>query len=106
MSYNTERPHHALGMAVPASRDRASPRPFPETVPETVPELVYDDDDEVRIVRGKGEVRFQGHRVFVSEGLTGEPVGIRPTLTDGLWTVHYGHHEVTTIDLRAAGQPR
>ncbi len=39
--YNLERPHEALGMAVPMSRYRESPRTFPETIPP----LVYGPGD-------------------------------------------------------------
>ena len=95
-TYSTDRPHQALGDAVPASRYRSSPRSFPTSVPE----IVYSDDDRVRIVRTKGEVMFQGHRLFVSEGLKGLPVGIRPTSTDGVFTVRFCHQEILTIDLR------
>jgi transposase InsO family protein len=42
--YNEERPHEALGLAVPASRYRASPIGFPERLPE--PE--YHATDHVR----------------------------------------------------------
>lgn len=73
-SYNTDRPHQALGNAVPASRYRASAR----SCPASPPPIVYGDDDQVRIVRTKGAVMFQGHRYFISEGLKGLPVGIRP----------------------------
>lgn len=96
-SYNTDRPHQALAMAVPASRYRVSPRPFPATLPE----IVYSDDDQVRIVRRKGEVMFQGHRYFLSEGLAGLPVGIRPTTVDGVFLVRYCQQEILTIDLQA-----
>lgn len=97
-TYNTDRPHHALAMAVPASRYRTSPRSFPARLPE----IVYSDDDQVRIVRSRAEVMVAGHRVFVSEGLKGLPVGIRPTTTDGVFTVRFCHHEILTMDLRAA----
>lgn len=97
-SYNTDRPHQALEMEIPACRSRSSPRPFPARLPE----IVSSDDDQVRIVRRKGEVMFQGHRAFVSEGLKGLPVGIRPTTTDGVFTVRFCHQEILTMDLRPA----
>lgn len=87
-----------ITVLVPASRDRTSPRPFPATLPE----IVYSDDDQVRIVRRKGEVLFRGHRYFINEGLAGVPVGIRPTTTDGVFTVRYCQQEILTIDLQAA----
>lgn len=95
-TYNTDRPHQALAMAVPTSRYQCSPRSYPTSLPE----IVYSDDDQVRIVRRKGEVMFQGTRFFISEGLAGLPVGIRPTTTDGVFTVRYCHQAILTIDLR------
>lgn len=94
--YNTERPHEHLAWAVPASHYQPSPRPFPTRLPE----LVYDDADVVCWVRQKGEITFQGHRVFISQGLGGELVGVRPTTTDGVFVVRFAQQPVTTIDLR------
>jgi transposase InsO family protein len=94
--YNYRRPHAALGDAVPADRYQRSPRPLPETVPE----LVYGPDDQVCIVTVHGSIQWQRHRVFVSRGLVGQPVGVRPTPEDGLWHVYYCRRQVATIDRR------
>ena len=93
--YNLERPHEALAYAVPASRYQPSPRPFPETVPP----VAYGPDDVVRVVTVHGFIRWQGRRRFVSRGLAGEPVAIRPTLETAVWDVVYCHRQVATIDL-------
>jgi transposase InsO family protein len=94
--YNLERPHEALANAVPASRYRPSPRPFPETVPR----VTYGPDAVVRTVSVHGSFSWQGRRRFISRGLVGEPVAIRPTQEDGQWHVVYCHRQVATIDLR------
>lgn len=96
-TYNTERPHQALAMAVPASRYQPSPRPYPAALPA----ITYDPDDRVRIVRGKGEIHVGGRRIFLSEGLRGLPVGLRPTTVDGVCTVRFCQQEILTIDLRS-----
>lgn len=93
--YNLERPHEALEYAVPASRYRPSPRPFPETVSP----VAYGPDDVVRTVTVHGFIRWRGRRRFISRGLVGEPVAIRPTPEDGQWQVVYCHRRVATIDL-------
>ena len=67
-------------------------RPFPETVPE----IVYGPDETVRIVTVHGSIQWQGRRHFVSRGLVGEPVGIRPTTDDGCWQVYYCQRQVAT----------
>lgn len=91
--YNLERPHEALGYAVPASRSTPSPRPFPEIVPP----VAYGPDAIVRLVAGHGSIRWQGHRHFVGRGLAGEPVAIRPTPQEAVWEVVYCHRRVATI---------
>jgi transposase InsO family protein len=48
--YNLVRPHEALGLQVPASRDRPSPRPFPEALPPSA----YGPADVVRRVQQGG----------------------------------------------------
>ena len=93
--YNLARPHEALNYAVPASRYQPSSRPFPETVPP----VVYGPDEVVRTVTVHGSIRWQGRRHFISRGLVGEPVAVRPTQADGQWQVVYCHRQVATIDL-------
>ncbi|HET7034717.1 MAG TPA: IS481 family transposase [Thermomicrobiaceae bacterium] len=95
-TYNHTRPHEALGYAVPADRYQPSPRPFPETLPE----IVYGPDDEVRVVTVHGSIQWQGRRAFVSRGLVGLPVGVRPTDADGVWHVYFCHRQVATIARR------
>lgn len=94
-TYNHERPHQALGYAVPASRYQPSPRPLPATLPE----LVYGPDDEVRVVRSQGAISFRNRSYFISRGLIGLPVAVRPTTTDGVFAVVYCQREVAVIDL-------
>jgi transposase InsO family protein len=93
-SYNHERPHEALAYTVPASRYQPSPRPFPEAVPE----ITYGPDDAVRIVTVHGSIQWQRQRQFVSRGLVGQPVAVRPSREDGRWEVYFCHRQVATID--------
>ncbi|MGH2371566.1 MAG: IS481 family transposase [Chloroflexota bacterium] len=93
--YNLERPHEALAYAVPASRYQPSLRPFPESVPP----VTYGPDDIVRTVTVHGSISWRGRRRFISRGLAGEPVALRPTQEDGQWQVVYCHRHVATIDL-------
>ena len=91
--YNEERPHEALGQRPPASRYAPSPRPYPDKVAS--PE--YAEGVEVRRVRSNGEIKWAGGRVFVSEALIGEPVGL-VRYDDRLWTVRFGHLEIGRLD--------
>lgn len=94
--YNTERPHQALAMAVPASRYQPSPRPYPAILPA----IVYDTDDTVCRVHPSGTISFRGQLAYVGEALRGLPVGVRPTTVDGVFTVRFCAQEIRTIDLR------
>ncbi len=98
--YNHERPHEALGLAVPASRYRPSPRPFPEALPE----LVYGAGDVVRKVQDRGFIHFRGREWRVSVAFRGRPVALRPTTTDGLWDVYFGVHRIASIDQHAQNE--
>ena len=95
--YNQERPHEALANLVPASAYQPSLRPFPETVPP----VVYDDGEEVFKVTVHGSIWWRGRRRFISRGLVGEPVALRPTEDPAVWSVVYIQHQVATIDLRS-----
>ena len=94
-TYNLERPHEALAYAPPASRYHPSPLPFPASLPP----IEYGPGDAVRIVRGQGSISFQHRIFFVSRGVIGLPVAIRPTATDGVFAVYFCHHQVRTVDL-------
>jgi len=94
--YNEERPHEALDLAVPASRYQPSPRSFPERV--AAPE--YAESDEIRRVSSDGYVRFRGRHCKMSQAFAGQHVAIRPTQSDGVWTVYFSRFAVGQIDLR------
>ena len=93
--YNLDRPHEALAYSAPASRYQPSPRPFPETVPP----VAYGPDEVVRTVSVHGSISWRARRYFVSRGLVGEPVAIRPTPQEAVWDIVYCHRRVATIDL-------
>lgn len=99
--YNHERPHEALAMAVPASRYRASARPFPEALPE----WEYGPTDAMRKVARDGTVSFRGRPVELGKAFRGERVAIRPTVEDGVFGVYFGVHEVAQADLRVQNRP-
>lgn len=94
--YNCERPHDALGLAVPASRYAPSPRAFPAVLPP----IEYGPGDAVRKVQAKGEIHYGGQVFRVSTALRGYPVALRPTTDEGRLVVYFCHHRVTKIDMR------
>ena len=66
--YNTERPHEALGLAVPASRYRQSRRDYAET-PKP---FDYAPRRLVRRVQHGGRLRVNGRRIKTAQGLHGQ----------------------------------
>jgi len=93
--YNEERPHEALGQRAPAEFYTRSQRPMPNRVEEPW----YDADHQVRRVRGSGEIMWKGDRVFVSEALVGELVGIAE-LETGDHLVRFCDRDIGLIDRR------
>lgn len=95
-SYNEERPHEALGQQPPARQYQPSAREYPKRVDS--PE--YESGTTVRRVRTNGEIKWNGGRVYLSEALCGEPVGLMPQ--DGrYWTVHFGPLQIGLLDTYA-----
>jgi transposase InsO family protein len=95
--YNHERPHEALGLAVPASRYRVSPR----TYPEALPPIEYAPGVHVRTVLHHGVLRFQGRQFRVPKVFVGQPLGLRPTTQDGIVDVLYCNVVACVLDLRS-----
>lgn len=93
--YNYERPHEALDQRTPGSVYTCSPRPFPRRIPE----VTYPDDDTVRRVRHNGQIKWQGHMLYLGEALAGEPVGLHQ-LDDENWRIAYGPIHLTTWNQR------
>ena len=94
--YNLERPHEALGLAVPASRYRVSPRSFPETLTP----VEYGPDVQVRKVQAEGWISFRGQDFHLGRAFRGEAVALRPTSSDGVWEVVFCSQRITKIDLK------
>lgn len=94
--YNEERPHHALGLDVPASRYTASSRPYPE---EIMP-FAYPQGLQVRRVK-HGCVKYRGGLFFLSNGFDRTSVALRPAEdSDGVVEVLYRNWLIATLDLR------
>jgi transposase InsO family protein len=91
--YNHERPHEALGQAVPADYYQRSPREYPARLPV----VEYPADWAVRQVRNKGHMRWRSELLFVSEALIGEPVGLAP-LDERLWALYYNRMPLAILD--------
>ena len=93
--YNEIRPHEALGQTPPAERYAPSPRAFPLRVEDPW----YDADHQVRRVRSNGEIKWRHERVFVSEALIGELVGLAE-LETGDHLVRFCGRDLGIVDRR------
>jgi transposase InsO family protein len=95
--YNEERPHEALNQHVPGSVYEPSRRDYPSRLAE--PE--YPDAWEKRGVRSNGEIRWRGRKVYVSQALIGEWVGLKPE-SDGVWSLYFMGAELGRFNERTA----
>ena len=95
--YNTERPHEALAMAVPASRYQPSRRRYPERLPA----IEYGPTDIVRKVRHYGHIKYEGREYHVGSAFYGLHVALRQTTRDGLFAVYFCQHKIGSLDLSA-----
>jgi transposase InsO family protein len=93
--YNHERPHQAIDMATPAERYRASSRSFPETLPP----IEYGPEDIVRKADQNGDIRFKGRRIRLGKAFRGQPIALRATVEDGIYSIHFCAQQIGTIDL-------
>lgn len=93
--YNEERPHEALGQRIPGELYAPSARAMPDWA-----EPCYDEDHQVRRVNSNGEIKWRGERVFVSEAVAGELIGI-VELETGDHLVRFCDLEIGLIDVRA-----
>ena len=91
-TYNTLRPHEALGDLPPALRWKPSTRRRLAMLPQ----ISYPADAVTRRVSHAGDFRYRNARVLVGRGLSGQTVRIEEREHD--IAVHYGRKELRVID--------
>jgi transposase InsO family protein len=91
--YNEQRPHEALGMKTPSAVYTPSARQYPARVTE--PE--YGSAFQVRRVRERGQFRWKGENIFVSETLAGEPIGLL-SADDRFYAVYFAAFPIACFD--------
>lgn len=94
--YNEERPHESLGQQTPASAYAPSAREYPERLLE---QRGYPEDWQKRRVRHNGEIKWAGGRLYLSEALVGQEIGLEP-ISEAGWAVHFETLLLGTIDDR------
>jgi transposase InsO family protein len=93
--YNEERPHEALAFDVPATRYRVSPRSYPHRLAP----LEYPGHFDVRRVYAHGDIRWGNRRLFVSQALANEYIGLEE-IEDGLWDLCFASMRLARLDQR------
>lgn len=93
--YNDERPHESLNQDTPASRYRASPRPYPTRLPP----LEYPAHYLVKKVTTGGTFRFQNRLLYLANAMVDQHIGLEET-DDGIWAIHFNTVLLATFDER------
>lgn len=87
IEYNEYRPHEALQMRTPSQCYSASVREFPSRLLQ----VSYPEHMQVRLVYPHGDIFCFGKRIFLTESLGGEYIGVEQISEDGslLWYCNY-----------------
>lgn len=91
--FNQERPHEALDLETPASVYERSARPFPSRIEE----VSYPDHFEVRKISQDTTIRWKNRKVFVSNLLARDYIGLEE-VGEGLWSVYFGPVHLGWLD--------
>lgn len=91
--YNTERPHEALAMKVPAEIYRPAARIY-----QGIGELDYPFHDRDVTVTSCGRICMHRKKINLSIVLAGQKLGIKE-VDDGIWLVSFMHYDLGYIDL-------
>lgn len=100
LTYNTIRPHEALGDLPPIVRWEPSRR----IRPASLPEVEYPSDATTRKVSFAGDIRYRGARILVGRGLSGQTVRIEVRAQE--IAVHYAWKLLRVISNEHLGGPR
>ncbi len=91
--FNTERPHEALAMKVPAGLYTTSSRPY-----QGLPEVEYPLHDRDILVTACGRLCMHRKKINISTVMAGQRLGIKE-VDDGIWLVSFMHYDLGYIDL-------
>ena len=90
--FNTERPHQALAMAVPADHYQLSPRQY-----QGLPDIDYPFHDKAVTVTTCGRICFNRRKINLSQVFAGQTVGIKQT-DDRIWLVSFMDYDLGYFD--------
>jgi len=78
--FNTERPHEALGMKMPAELYSASARPY-----QGIPEITYPFHDRDKLVTACGRICMHRKKINISTALAGQKLGLKESKMASGW---------------------
>jgi len=90
--YNSERPHQALNMQVPAQHYQPSPRQY-----QGLPDIEYPFHDKAVTVTTCGRICFNRQKINLSQVFAGQTVGIKQT-DDRIWLVSFMDYDLGYFD--------
>ena len=93
--YNHERPHHSLGLAIPAEKYVKSFRVYPEKITQ----WEYPAECKIRRVTPRGYVKWKGKYYFLSEAFEGKTIAIRDSHLPGQITLLFRQFRIGRIDV-------
>jgi len=90
--YNTERPHQAIGLQVPADLYTKSPRPY-----QGLGDLEYPIHDWTAIVTRCGRICYKSRKINLSTVFAGQKVGIKQ-VDNRIWLVSFMQYDLGYFD--------
>jgi len=90
--YNTERPHQALNMKMPAELYKKSPRPY-----QGLGDLDYPFHDRAALVTNCGRICYKRRKINVSTVFAGQLLGVKQ-VTNSVWLVSFMHYDLGYFD--------
>ena len=90
--YNTERPHQALNMQMPAELYKKSPRPY-----QGLEDLEYPFHDRAALVTNCGRICYKRRKINVSTVFAGQLLGVKQ-VTNSVWLVSFMHYDLGYFD--------
>lgn len=93
--YNNIRPHEAKNLEVPSAHYRESDRQYPDRIEQ----WEYESGCEIKKVQSKGYITFGGYGYFLSEGLSGKEVAIKPSSKENILDIVFRQFRVAKLDI-------
>lgn len=94
-SYNTDRPHQALGYDTPDQHYKPSPRKMPGRIEG----WEYGYGCEVRRIKGTGYLTYRGQGYFLSEAFSGKEVALTESAHSSCFDILYRSFRIGQINI-------